>query len=182
MRGLVENRLVQVLALVALVFTVYANTLWNNFHYDDSHSLLENPHIRTLANIPRFFKDPTLFSREPAMAMYRPVVLVIYALNYALGQYRPLGYHMLNILLHAAGVVLVYLFLVKWQENSLYAWWGSALWGLHPIHTQVVNYISARAEVLAAIGVLASLLLLLKKNGRWYCRYMRWVYSPNPPP
>ncbi|MDP7447169.1 MAG: hypothetical protein QF689_01155, partial [Candidatus Latescibacteria bacterium] len=31
------------------------------FHYDDGHSLVRNPHVDDLANLPRFFTDPTLF-------------------------------------------------------------------------------------------------------------------------
>ena len=163
MRSQSFNGLVHISALLGIVFIVYANTLGNSFHYDDSHSLIENRNIRTLSNIPRFFSDPALFSNESNMAMYRPVVLLSYAVNYALGAYRPLGYHLVNILFHATSVVLVYLLLLNWGRRN-YAWWGAALWGLHPLHSQALNYISARAEIVAAAAVLTALLLLTKKK------------------
>ena len=48
--------------LMALVCSIYYNALENQFHYDDFHSIVHNPHIRDLANMPRFFVDPELFS------------------------------------------------------------------------------------------------------------------------
>ena len=50
---------------------VWSGTLNNSFHYDDFHSLVENPGIRGLANIPAFFVDPSLFSADATKRMYR---------------------------------------------------------------------------------------------------------------
>ena len=45
------------LLLVAIwPMLVYANSLNNPFHYDDIHSIVENPHIRQLANIPLYLQ------------------------------------------------------------------------------------------------------------------------------
>ena len=49
------------LFLVAVVGAVYANSLGGGFHFDDWHALEQNPYIRSLSNVPRFFVDP-----EPA--------------------------------------------------------------------------------------------------------------------
>ena len=38
-----------------LSFSVYFNSLSNDFHYDDSHHIVENPSIREIGNLPRFF-------------------------------------------------------------------------------------------------------------------------------
>ena len=65
----------------------------NGFHYDDTHSIVENPDLRRLANIPSFFIDPSTFSREENMAMYRPLLQSSFALNYALGGLNIWGYH-----------------------------------------------------------------------------------------
>ena len=71
-------------ALLALVVgAVYANSMAGSFHYDDFHSLVLNPHIRSLEKLPGFFVDPGLFSVDAEKSMYRPLLLVSYALNYA---------------------------------------------------------------------------------------------------
>ena len=90
------------------VFTIYATSLGNPFQYDDAHSIVDNRHIQSLANIPSFFADPTMFSEDAASAMYRPLILVSYGLNHALGGYEPEGYHLVNLFVHLANLVLVY--------------------------------------------------------------------------
>ena len=79
------------LAMLAIVAT-YGNSFSNSFHYDDFHSIVENPHIRDLENIPAFFRDPSLFSSMPERAMYRPLLLVTYVLNHSVHGYEIFGY------------------------------------------------------------------------------------------
>jgi hypothetical protein len=85
------------LLVLALVFFAHAPSLNSGLHYDVQHSLLDNPHIRDLGNLPRFFIDPTAFSAHPEFAMYRPLGLVAHALNFAIGDYDPWGYQLLNL-------------------------------------------------------------------------------------
>ena len=70
----------QVGLLVGLVCALYYNASGNEFHYDDFHSIVHNPHVRQLGNLPDFFIDPSLFSVDPRQAMYRPLLLATYAI------------------------------------------------------------------------------------------------------
>ena len=149
------NRVYPLLALV-LVFIVHAPSLDSGFHYDDNHSLLANPHIRDLGNLPRFFTDPTAFSAHPEYAMYRPLVLVAHAINYAIGGYNPLGYQLVNLGIHCFAVLLVYAILLQWPLAPIASFTGALLFGLHPAQTEIVNYISSRSESLAALFYLAA--------------------------
>ncbi|MFH1572282.1 MAG: tetratricopeptide repeat protein [Gemmatimonadota bacterium] len=149
------------LGLALLVALPYLSSLDGGFHYDDSHSIVDNPAIRSLRHLPAFFVDSGTFSAEPGMAMYRPLVLASYALNYALGGYDPRGYHLANLLLHLMATQLVYALLSRLTGRSALGWWGALLFGLHPVQSQAVNYISSRSEVLAAAAVLAALRLSL---------------------
>ena len=83
------------IALCALALALglaYGASFGNSFHYDDFHSIVENPHLRSLDRIATFFSDPGTFSSMPERAMYRPLLLVTLAFNYALGSYdRPAG-------------------------------------------------------------------------------------------
>ena len=144
------------LLLVALVILAHAPALDSGFHYDDRHSLLENPHIRELSQIPRFFSDPTAFSADPTYAMYRPLVLTAHAVNFALGGYAPLSYQLLNLAVHCLATSTVYLLLVQWPLAPIAALAGALLFGLHPLQTEVVNYVSSRSESMAALFYLLS--------------------------
>jgi tetratricopeptide (TPR) repeat protein len=124
------------------------------FQYDDRHAIVENPHIRSLANVSAFLTHPEYFSRDPDKAMYRPLVLVSLAANYAWSGYQVYSYHLVNVALHAVCSLLVYLILFQQGRAPGVALWGGLLFALHPLATEPVNYISSRSELLAAAGVL----------------------------
>jgi len=146
------------LALIALGgLLVFANTLDNSFHYDDTHSIVDNPHLKSLANLPRFFWDPGTFSAMPEARMYRPLLLCTYAFNYALGGHVVWGYHLVNLALHLANVWLVWLLGCRLVGRG--AWLGALLFLIHPVVSEPVNYISNRS------GLLASFFFLL---GLWW--------------
>jgi len=136
---------------------LYLNTWSHGFHYDDFHSLVHNPHIRGLEKIPAFFTDPSLFSTNPESAMYRPVLLVSYALNHALGGLAPGGYHLVNALLHGLNAGLVHRLCLALGQGGL-ALPTALVFGLTPANSEAANYVSSRSELLmAAFFLLACL-------------------------
>ena len=96
-------RLIGVLLLLAAL-AAYANHFQNDFHFDDSHAVVNNPFIRDLRNVPRFFTDTRLSSTLPDHAMYRPVVTASLALDYWLGRgLHPFFFHLSTFLWFAVG-------------------------------------------------------------------------------
>ena len=150
------------LVVVVVPALVYANSLGNPFQYDDSHSIIDNPHIRSLANLPTFFIDPTTFSEDPALAMYRPLLLATFSLNYAIGQYSPRGYHVVSLLLHLGCVSMVFAVGELLLRSRSAAALAALVFGVHTANTESVNYISSRSEILAGLLVLATLWGFLK--------------------
>ena len=86
------------------------------------------------------------------MAMYRPLVVLSYALTYALAGYSPWPYLLFNMLVHALVAILVTLLVADRTGQVVLGWWTGALFAVHPINAQVVNYISSRSESLAIMG------------------------------
>ena len=132
----------QAILLAGLVVVLYSNSLKGSFHYDDFHSIVDNPNIRQLENIPTFFVDPTLFSQDPQKAMYRPLLLVSYALNYAVGQYRVEGYHLVNIGLHLACTLLVWSLGSRAGLGRQGRLAAALLFAVHPLASEPVNYLT----------------------------------------
>ena len=170
MRGIVrlcvDPPLVPVALLVVLAFLLYANSFDNSFHYDDKHSIRDNPHLRQTANIPAFFSDPGLFSRDPDKGMYRPLLLTSFALNYAWDGYRTRTYRLVNILLHGFCAALVWGVARRLGQPAPRALLAGLLFVAHPLASEPVNYISSRSELLAAFFVLAACWFYLGK-GKW---------------
>ncbi len=154
------------LLLLLALLAFHGRSLGNGFHYDDGHSLLRNPHLRSLQALPSFFTDARTYSENPDYAMYRPMVLVAHALNHRLGEYGPRGYLALNLALHCLASLLVFRLLQQLGFSHRPALAGALLFGLHPAQTEVVNYVSSRSESMAGLFALASLSAFLQRNTR----------------
>jgi tetratricopeptide (TPR) repeat protein len=148
--------------VVVVLFLTYANSLENDFHYDDYHSIVKNRHIRSLGNMPQFFTDPQTFSMLKQRAMFRPLVLTSYALNHQFGQYRAYGYRLLNLAVHAACALLVFALARGLGLKPMWSGFASLVFSLHPVQAETVNYISSRSESLAALGFLLGLIAFVR--------------------
>ncbi len=153
-QGIVVNSR-QSLTIFLLCCICYANSLGGSFHYDDFHSIVDNLSIRSLANVPAFFVDMNTFSADPEKAMYRPVLLVTFAINYALVEYEAWGYLLVNLLIHAGCSVLVGA-IGKVLIGGPAGFISGLLFAVNPICTEPVNYVSSRSESLAAFFYFAA--------------------------
>ena len=165
--------------IVGAVVLVYGNTLSGGFHYDDYHSIVQNPHIRDLGNAPAFLADPGLFSGDPDKAMYRPLLLLSYALNHAVNEwlgldgYEVWGYHLVNLLLHAVSACLVGWLGMRLAGSGAAGLAAGLLFAVHPLGGEPVNYISSRSESLAGLFYLLGVSLFVRGGG-WRIRVLSW--------
>lgn len=145
--------------LLALALLVYGNTLWNSFVFDDNVYVLKNPAVTTPSL-------RALFAPTKHNNVFRPATFASFAVDWKLGGGRPLAYHLVNLLLHAAVTVLFYLVLRKLLEGvakaETIAFAAALLFAVHPIHSEAVAWVSARSELLATAFVLGTWLLHLE--------------------
>lgn len=151
-----ENRRMALLFLVAVL--VYGNTLSNGFTYDD-FIYIRNPSVQ--ADSLTGLLEPTKFNN-----VFRPITFATFALDWRLNGPHPFGYHVVNLLLHAAVTILLYLLVRRLLESASYAstvaFVTALLFAVHPIHTEVVASITGRSELLAAGFLLLAWLLHLE--------------------
>lgn len=151
-------------ALLVLVGAAYANHFHNAFHFDDFHTIEQNLYIRSLANIPRFFTDSTTFSNLPTHQVYRPLLTTTLAIDWALGGGKPIAFHVSTFGFYLIFLAAIFSFFLQLLDNDLrWAFAATALFALHPVCAETVNYIVQRAEILSTLGVVASLSLYLAK-------------------
>ena len=97
----------------------------------------------------------------------RPLTFLTYALNYAVGQLEPPGYHVVNILIHGMNGILVFLLLtmlfasITGSPRKPYALIGALLFSVHPLHNTSVAYIFGRAGSLGTMFLLVAILLFI---------------------
>jgi len=151
------------LALAALL-AAYSNHFDNDFHFDDSHVILNNLSIRSLHDVGRYFTDPLTFTSHPQNATYRPLLTLSFALDYRIGGgLEPRQFHRTQFgLLLVLGALLVLCFGLWYDAAEPSPWnrWSAlaaaTLFCIHTANTETVNYISSRSSLLATLGVVAS--------------------------
>ena len=135
----------------------YLNTLPNAFIFDDEPWILHNERIRSLSNVD-----------ELLTATNRPLMDLSFAVNYALGETNPAGYHLFNLIIHAlAGLTLYGLIRRTLNLPALRDVYGryargvacviALLWLLHPLNTQAVTYTVQRGESMMGLFYLLTL-------------------------
>ncbi len=140
--------------LLVACLCVYVGTLSGPFLWDDETLVVANSAVRTFSPRAAFLRPVS----GAFPAYYRPLQIVSYQLDYLLWGMRPFGFHLTNVLLHAANCLLLYWLFSRICRNRLTAYLGAFLWGIHPLLTEPVNYISSRSDLLAAFFLLLSLL------------------------
>lgn len=111
--------LLPIFIILAASFTVYFNTLSNDFVYDDMTQVLENPWIRDMKHLPDIFsKSVWSFLGNFVSNYYRPLMHIIYMVNYHFLGLKPWGFHLVNILFHVGNSVLVFLVASRLLNNS----------------------------------------------------------------
>lgn len=148
-------------AVLAAVAVCTAPALGGDFAFDDRTSVATNRRVHDLASFAAGFDLRDGLSS-------RPLTDLTYAVDAERGRLHPRAFHETNLALHLATVLLVFAFtraLLRRAGMGDAATWSavavSALFGLHPIQSQAVCYVSQRAEILAAVLGLAALLLFL---------------------
>jgi hypothetical protein len=176
------RHLIAIGLIAGLAFIVYSNTFQVPFHFDDRPNILQNPSIR----IQVFSWDRVEeFVKNTYRESIRLVSYFTLALNYSVGGFDVFGYHLVNLLIHAASGVLLYWFLIlTFSLPSLretyrpvsykVALFASLVFITHPVQTQSVTYIVQRMTSLAGMFYLLSMTLYIK--GRLSPGKTRFVY------
>ena len=155
-----------VLAVYAFVgVALFANALGNPFQYDDFHSIQYNPHIRSLDQIERFVLDPHTFSSQPSGYMFRPLTSISFAFNYALHGQEVLGYRVVNLALHILCSFVISLLIRKIGSVPLGIISG-LVFLIHPLHSEPINYLSSRSDLLVSFFYISAFALLVGANNR----------------
>jgi hypothetical protein len=153
-----------VTALAAVVsFGLYINTLGNSYVFDDRPLYTENDYVQQgWRGIPRIFSSDMFASKYEKYALadnlpggrYRPMVLMTFALEVALvGQVGWIS-HGLNVCLYAACILVAGRMTHRlFPGRSVILVVTLFLFALHPVHTEVVNNVKSRDELLSFLFI-----------------------------
>ncbi len=172
--------------IFAVAFLLYGNTLTHEYTQDDAIVIYDNMFTtKGFSGISGILQYDTFYGffkvegkdKLVAGGRYRPLTLVMFAVEYALFGESPLVGHLGNVLLYGLLGIVLYLLLIKLfrargdlPSGALIALLTTLFFMAHPIHTEVVANIKGRDEIMTLLGSLAALLFSLKafqenKNG-----------------
>ncbi len=161
------------LILVAATLAFYNPIVRNGFtDFDDSVYILKNTQVQT-----GLTWDTVKWSFTTFHAGYwHPVTWMSHALDCQIFRLNPAGHHYVNLLLHAACAVLLFLLLL--QATGLL--WPSllvgALFALHPVNVESVAWIAERKNVLSMLFFLLAL-LAYDRYARTERKYLFWLVT-----
>jgi len=142
------------LLLILAVLVSYSAITRNGFlGYDDTEYITENPHVRaglTWATVKWSF---TTYDQ----ANWHPLTWLSHALDCQLFGLNPLGHHYVNVLLHAANAVLLFLLLRRVTGFDWRSLMVAALFALHPVNVESVAWAAERKDVLSMMFFLLAL-------------------------
>ena len=143
-------------SLVIITFISLSPILKNGFiNWDDNAYVFQNASLsKPLPEAIRYFFGPHSF-----IGNYIPLTMVVYALEYHAVHLKPEFYHLVNILIHLANVLLVFWFIYLLSGKKIrVAGLVALLFGIHPMHVESVAWIAELKDVLYSFFFLAGLI------------------------
>jgi tetratricopeptide (TPR) repeat protein len=160
-----------VLFIVTLTL-VYWNHFDNEFHFDDSHTIVSNIYITDISNLPLFFTDSSMESSLPSNQAYRPIITSLNTIDYWIaGGLDPVIFHWHIYLEFLLLLFLLFLFFCKVFEASsgekhpYVALFGIAFFAFHTATAETLNYIISRSDGFSTLMVLMGILLYITNTG-----------------
>jgi Flp pilus assembly protein TadD len=123
----------------------HAGFIWDDDVYVTANSMLSSP-----GGLAQIWFDPS------ATVQYYPLVHTSFWLEYHLWGLNPLGYHIVNVLLHTLAAILLWRILVRLQAPG--AWLAAGIFALHPVAVESVAWVTERKNVLSAVFYFAAAL------------------------
>ena len=145
-----------VLALGLLVAVSYFPTTQAGFVWDDM-VFTEEPVVHKASGLWQIWFSPRDLKQE---GHYWPLVYTTFWLEHKLWGLAPLGYHIVNVLLHFVNVLLVWRLLLRLAVPG--AWAIAAVFAVHPLHVESVAWVIERKDLLSALFYLTAVLTWLR--------------------
>ncbi|PIR41055.1 MAG: hypothetical protein COV31_03285, partial [Candidatus Yanofskybacteria bacterium CG10_big_fil_rev_8_21_14_0_10_46_23] len=163
-----RRNLMPILLLFLIGFSIYAVNLNNKLFWDDDDWIVNNPYVQSLSfeNTKFLFSNNTLAGIGLESDYYRPVLFLSFATNYALGQTSPIGYHLVNNILHILSAILIFFILFWGTREKIFSVLTALIFLIHPLQTEAVTYVAGRGDPLHLFLMLCSLVLFFRAEKR----------------
>ena len=140
--------------IVCLTATAYVPALRAGFIWDDEVWVTANRALRTLDGLRAIWLAPS------GTPQYYPLMQTTLWAEYHLWGLHPLGYHSLNVMLHALNACLLWVVLDQLAVAG--SWLAALVFALHPVHVESVAWTAELKNVQSSFFYLLALLAYLR--------------------
>lgn len=166
-RQLLEKNGVMESLVCAVTALAYLGTLAFGFVYDDKPAIVDNASIRSWGSLSHYFVPHlSVNAASGASTFYRPIGLLWLRLNYFCFGLNPAGWHFAMLAGHVLTTYLVFAVVKKLTTHRDTAAIAALLFGLHPVHTENVAWLSSVCDLLMSAFLIGSFLAYLKFRER----------------
>ena len=161
-----RRRWIEAAVLAAAVAAAFANSLPNAFVFDDRRVIVENKMV-TRADLKGIWTRHSSWFPDKDDIVWRPLTSTSFALNWKLSGPNPAAFRAFNLLIHTANCVLTVHLAEFLGLSGPVPMIAGLLFALHPIHTEALNSIVGRADLLATLFVLLACLAYGRGRRLW---------------
>ena len=158
---------------------VYLNSFSGPFVFDDQSAIIDNPTIRQLSPLSVPLSPP---QNKPVAR--RPIVNLSLAVNYAVGRLEVRGYRLTNLAVHLLAALTLFGIVRRTlqlpslapqfgEQATNLAWAAALIWTLHPLQTELIDYVTQRTESMMGLFYLLTIYcsvraLEARRPGHWH--------------
>ncbi len=150
--------------ITALGFLLWANTLPNKMFWDDDDFILNNQFIKNWRYAGKYFSENVIAGAGLVSNYWRPLLLMVFSLEWHLWEDWMPPYHLVNTSFHTASAALLFLILNRLLDRKKLAFFTALFFLVHPVQTEAVAYVNSLGDSLSVFFMLSGIWLYLKTS------------------
>lgn len=154
-----SDKKIHLVIIVFLTFLVYSNIFANGYVQDDQKFIADWEAKKAVGKLPLILAGDVA---DPPAVVYRPLRGVLYAIYWQIFGSDAFGYHLHSIAVQIAVTVMVYLILEEISRKKELAFIGALAFGLHPIHTEAITFMTSSMDIPGILLLLVSFYFYIK--------------------
>lgn len=166
----------EIIAAAIVSIAAFANSLSNQFAWDDKQLIVINPYILDGFGLKYWFGRLYLSTDNLVSShFYRPLPGLTFSLDaYKWGIDRPFGFHLTNLIIFTLSCIVLCLLVRRLTGNRLVAAAAGLIFAVHPVHSEPVAWVSGRTDLLCGLFMMLSVLLFVywADTGKNLLRYL----------
>ncbi|MCK5506469.1 MAG: tetratricopeptide repeat protein, partial [Thermodesulfovibrionia bacterium] len=162
-KKILENKCLPYFFFAIFGTLLFANSLNGEFLWDDKSYIVESQALRNVQNLWLIFQ-PDMFRSLSGdyVDITRPVMFASLLVDYQLWGLKPFGYHAVNIALHILSTCLVFALSLRLTGHKWISFAGAFFFLIHPVHTEVIDGITFREDLLVTVFYLLSFICFIR--------------------